>query len=90
MVLSSILSSLAADRGHFHGKRLGAVVRTVKISSARFVQVRSLGQAAGSGRARVGHYSNIGLPVLVVQGENDAIVRVTVAGQPYAIDDRRN
>ena len=27
---------------------------------------------------------------LVVQGENDAIVRVTVAGQPYAIDDRRN
>src|ERR1700732_3152814 len=31
-----------------------------------------------------------GLPVLVVQGENDAIVRVTVAGRPYAIDDRRN
>ena len=29
-------------------------------------------------------------PLVVVQGENDAIVRVTVAGQPYAIDDRRN
>jgi hypothetical protein len=38
----------------------------------------------------IGHYSNIGLPVLVVQGENEAIVRVTLAGKPYAIDDRRN
>ena len=38
----------------------------------------------------MGHYSNIGSPVLVAQGENDATVRVTVAGQPYAIDDRRN